>query len=67
MYVIDNPTKWKEYSHLVEFTSNNGHQTSTKLSPFEILYGQKCSTLIIWYNPVNRIMIGLELLKEIEE
>jgi hypothetical protein len=25
MYVIDNPSKWEEYSHLVEFSYNNGY------------------------------------------
>ena len=26
MYVIDNPTKWEDYLHLVEFAYNNGKQ-----------------------------------------
>ena len=28
MYVMENPTKWKEYLHLVEFAYNNRYQTS---------------------------------------
>ena len=46
MYVITKPNKWEEYLHLVEFSYNNGYQTSAKLSPFEILYDRKCTTLI---------------------
>ena len=26
MYVIDEPSKWEDYLHLVEFAYNNGHQ-----------------------------------------
>ena len=28
MYVMDKPTKWEDYLHLVEFAYNNGHQAS---------------------------------------
>jgi hypothetical protein len=46
MYMRTKPTKWEEYLHLVEFSYNNGYQTSAKMSPFEELYGRKCTTLI---------------------
>jgi hypothetical protein len=58
MYVRKKPNKWEDYLHLVEFAYNNGYQTSTKLSPFEILYGKKCTTLISWDNPADRLMVG---------
>jgi hypothetical protein len=41
MYVMDKPSKWEDYLHLVEFDYNNGYQTSLKMSPFEALYGRK--------------------------
>jgi hypothetical protein len=44
MYVMDKPSKWENYLHLVEFAYNNGYQTSLKMSPFESLYGRKCNT-----------------------
>ena len=28
MYVMDKPTKWKDYLHLLEFAYNNGQQAS---------------------------------------
>jgi len=34
MYVMDKPSKWEDYLHLVEFAYNNGYQTSLKMSPF---------------------------------
>jgi hypothetical protein len=43
MYVMDKPSKWEDYLHLVEFSYNNGYQTSLKMSPFEALYGRKCN------------------------
>jgi hypothetical protein len=41
MYVMEKPSKWEDYLHLVEFSYNNGYQASLKMSPFEALYGRK--------------------------
>jgi transposase InsO family protein len=41
MYVMDKPSKWEYYLHLVEFTYNNGYQYSLNTSPFKSLYGRK--------------------------
>jgi hypothetical protein len=67
MYVMDKPSKWEDYLHLVEFSYNNGYQASLKMSPFEALYGRKCNTPVSWDNPADREIIGPELLKEMEE
>ena len=66
MYVRQQPGKWEDYLHLVEFAYNNHYQASEKYSPFEILYGRKCNTLISWSNPVDRLVLGPELLKEMD-
>ena len=63
MHVRDYPKKWEDYLHLVEFAYNNHYQALAKLSPFEILYGRKCNTPIIWSNPIDRLMLGPDLLK----
>lgn len=34
MYMMDNPTKWEDYLHLVEFAHNNGQQATLNMSPF---------------------------------
>eukprot|EP00253_Pinus_taeda_P029300 PITA_29300 len=34
-YVMQKPTQWEEYLHLVEFAYNNGYHTSLQMSPFE--------------------------------
>ena len=67
MYIIEKPSKWEDYLHLVEFSYNNGYHVSLKMSPFEALYGRGCNTPVSWDNPTNRAIIGLGLLKEMEE
>jgi hypothetical protein len=37
------------------------------MSLFETLYGRKCNTPVSWDNPTDREVVGIELLKEIEE
>ena len=66
MYVKEQPGKWEDYLHLVEFAYNNHYQVSTMYSPFKILYGRKCNTPISWSNPVDRLILGPEILKEME-
>jgi hypothetical protein len=67
MYLMDNPSKWEYYLHLVEFAYNNGYQDSLKMIPFEALYGRKCSTSVSWDNPSDRVVLGIEFLKEMED
>ena len=67
MYVMDKPTKREDYLHLVEFAYNNGQQASLGMSPYEALYGRRCMTLVTWDNPVNMIVLGPELVKEMEQ
>jgi hypothetical protein len=66
MYIMNRPSKWEEYLHLVEFAYNNGYQATLKMSPFEALYGRRCKTLVSLENLVNRITLGLEMLKDME-
>ena len=37
------------------------------MSPYEALYGRRCRKLVTWDNPVNRVVLGLEFLKEMEQ
>jgi hypothetical protein len=67
MHVMEKPSKWEDYIYLVEFTYNNGYHTTLKMSPFESLYGRKCNTLVSWDNLADRVVVGIELLREMEE
>jgi hypothetical protein len=66
-HVMHQPRKWEDYLPLVEFTYNNGYQTSLKMSPFEVLHGRQCNTPVSWSNPVSRISFGPDMLKEMEQ
>ena len=37
------------------------------MSPYEAFYGRRCGTLVTSNNQVNKIVLGLELLKEMEQ
>ena len=67
MYMMDKPTKWEDYLHLVEFAYNNGQQASLGMSLYEVLYGRRCRTPVTWDNLVKRVVLGLKLLKEMEQ
>ena len=67
MYVMDKPTKWEDYLHLVDFPYKNGQQASLGMSSYEALYGRRCRTPVTWDNLMNRVVLGPELLKEMEQ
>jgi hypothetical protein len=67
MYVMDKPSRWEDYLHLVEFNYNNGYHASLKMSPFEALYGRKCNTPVSWDNPTDKAVFGPKMLKEMED
>ena len=66
MYVMNNPTKWEDYLHHAEFAYNNGYQAPAKMSPFKVLYRWKCRTPVTWDSPVDRLMLGPDLLLDLE-
>jgi transposase InsO family protein len=65
MYVMDKPYQ-EGYFHLVEFDYNNGYHDSLNMSPFEALYGRKCNTPVSWEALVDRVVLKLEFLIEME-
>ena len=67
MYVMNNPTKWEDYLHLAVFAYNNGYQASAKMIPFKVLYGWKCRTLVTWDSLVDQLMLGPDLLLDLEQ
>jgi hypothetical protein len=67
MHVMHQPKKCQDFLPLVEFAYNNGYQESLKMSPLEVLYGRSCNTPVSWSNIVNRVTIGPDMLKEMEQ
>ena len=58
--------KWEDYLHLVEFSYNNNFQVFAGMGPFEILYGRKCNIPISCRILVDMLMLGPDLLKDME-
>jgi hypothetical protein len=58
---------WESSLPYAEFSYNNSHQTSIKMSPFEALYGRKCQTPLMWSNVGEKTLEGPAFVKEVEE
>lgn len=56
--------KWEEYHPLIDFAYNNKYQEYLKMSSFEALYRRTCNTPIRWSDLTNKVLIGLDMLKE---
>ena len=67
MYVMDQQKRWEEFLPLVEFTYNNSYQSTIKMAPFKFLYGQPCSTPLSWDQFKDRVLVGPEVIQEMEE
>jgi hypothetical protein len=67
IHVMHQSKKWEDYLPLVEFSYNNDYQESLKMSPFKALYGRKCIFSISWDSLVDKITLGLDLIKEMEK
>lgn len=52
---------------MVEFAYNNSFHASLGMAPFEALYRRKCRTPISWDKVEDRVVIGLEMLREMDD
>eukprot|EP00253_Pinus_taeda_P030573 PITA_30573 len=64
---MQQPQKWEDYLHLVEFVYNNGHHRSLGMSPFEVLYRRKCRVPTNWNSLDNKLALSLDMLAEMED
>jgi hypothetical protein len=60
------PQKWDDCLPLAEFSYNNNYQESTKMAPFEALYGRRRRTPLNWSEPGERWYFRPDLVKETE-
>ena len=67
MYVMDQQSHWEKYLPLDEFTYNNSYHSSIGMPPFETFYGRPCRTPLSWDRLEDRVIIGLELIHEMEK
>ena len=67
IYVMNQPGKWEDYIHLVDFSYNNNYQASLKMIPFEVLYGRRCKVPLSWGNLEHILNLGRDMLAQMEE
>ena len=67
MFVMQQPKKWDDYIYLVDFYYKIFYHDLLKMRPFEVLYGRKCKKPINWSGFEDKLMLGLEMLVEMEE
>jgi hypothetical protein len=58
---------WEDSLAFVEFSYNNGYHTSLKKTPFEVLYGRKCCTPLMWSEVEDRVVESPNFIKATEE
>jgi len=64
--VMHQQWKLEEHLPLLEFTYSNVYQEFLSMSQFEALYGQSCNTPFNWIDPINGLLIRLDMLLEME-
>eukprot|EP00253_Pinus_taeda_P025256 PITA_25256 len=74
MVVVDKLTFWRTLFEVLgtqlNFSTAYHPQTDgqiERMSPFEVLYGRKCRTPSSWGGPEDKLVLGPEMLKEMEE
>jgi hypothetical protein len=58
---------WDKSLAYAEFSYNNNYQESLKTALFEMLYGQRCQTLLFWNETGERKVFGPGILEEAEK
>jgi hypothetical protein len=67
MYFMDNQTQWDKYLPLVEFSYINSFHSSIRMPAYEALYGRPCRTPLSWDRLEDQVIVGPELIQEMEE
>nr|GEV29262.1 putative reverse transcriptase domain-containing protein [Tanacetum cinerariifolium] len=62
--VLDFEGSWDVHLLLVKFSYNNSNHSSVRCVSFEVLYGRKCHSPIMWEKIKEGQMIGPELVQE---
>jgi hypothetical protein len=58
---------WDKSMSYAEFSYNNSYQESLKMAPFEMLYGRRCRTPLIWSEAGEQKVFGPDILQEAEK
>ena len=66
-YVLTYGKDWELSLPYAEFSYNNSYQASLGISSFEVLYGRKCRSPLMWSEVGEHSLVGPTLIKEAEE
>jgi hypothetical protein len=66
-YVLAYGKCWEESLAFAEFSYNNGYHASLKKDLFEVLYGRKCHTSLMWSEVGDHAIESPNLIKATEE
>jgi hypothetical protein len=58
---------WDKSLSYAEFSYNNNYQESLKMTPFEMLYGRRCQTLLFWSEAGEQKVFVPDILQEAEK
>ena len=61
--ILDFLGSWEKHLPLVEFAYNNGHHSSIRMAPYELLYERKCRTPLCWVEIEETRLIGREIVQ----
>ncbi|WMV46773.1 hypothetical protein MTR67_040158 [Solanum verrucosum] len=62
--MIDFKVNWDDHLSLIELGYNNNYHYSIGMTPFETLYGWRCTSTISWFEVGEVSLIGPELVHE---
>ena len=63
--VLEFQDSWDNYISPMDFSYNNHHHSSIRMTPYEALYDKKCRSVIFWNEECLRILEEPELVQEI--
>ena len=64
---LEFPSSWDSHLHLMEFAYNNSFQATIGMTPFEVLYGKCCRSLVCWNGVGEPRLMGSELVQSTNE
>jgi hypothetical protein len=64
--VMKQQCSWDKNLPWAEFSYNNSYQESLKMAPFEVLYRHWCRTPLNWIKPGEKMILGPDLIEEVE-
>jgi transposase InsO family protein len=61
-YALQYGRSWDKSLSYVEFSYNNSYQESLKMAPFDMLFGRRCQTPLVWSETGEQKVFGSDIL-----